>query len=419
MQAAGKITVQPWMRAPATVRVLSAVTSTGAVARFVGGCVRDAILERPVHDIDIALAMPPDQVMRLLQDAGITAVPTGIAHGTVTAVIDGQTFEITTLRADIETFGRRAKVAFVDDWMADAARRDFTFNAMFAAPDGTLYDPFGGQADLRAGCVRFVGDAATRIGEDVLRLLRYFRFHAYYGRTAPDDAALQACAASAHLLPTLSGERVAGELLRLLGAPAPAEILQLMADRDVLRHVLPDATAIATLRELVSIEDRRGDVDALRRLGAVLAVDGTGAAAVADRLRLSNRRKRRLTAIAEPGPVPNPAMPAATRRHFLYQSGVTAYRDRVMISWAEARNDTDNRGGTAEAWEAVLALADTWTAPAFPLRGTDALARGLSPGPAVGNILRGLETWWIDGDFRADRAACLAELDRVLAATRS
>ena len=417
MQAVGKITVQPWMSGPATVRVLSAVTSTGAEARFVGGCVRDAILDRPVHDIDIALGMPPDQVMRRLQTAGITVVPTGIAHGTVTAVIDGQTFEITTLRADVETFGRRAKVAFVDDWIADAARRDFTINAMFAAPDGTLYDPYGGQSDLRAGRVRFVGDAATRIREDVLRLLRFFRFHAYYGRTAPDDAALEACAAAAHLLPTLSSERVAGELLRLLNAPTPADILQLMADRGVLRHVLPEATAIARLRALVSIEDRRGGADALRRLGTVLAVDETGAAAVADRLRLSNQRKRRLTAMAGSSAAPRPATAAAERRHHLYRWGVTAYRDRVMIGWADTA--TDNSAESDEAWEQVLALPDTWTPPAFPLRGADALDRGLAPGPEVGNILRGLETWWIEGDFCADRAACLAELDRILAATQS
>ncbi len=417
MEAVGKIPVQPWMRAPATVRVLDALAASGSAARFVGGCVRDAILEREVRDIDIALGVPPEEVMRVLSAAAITVIPTGIAHGTVTAVVDGHHFEITSLRADVETFGRHAKVAFVDDWMADAARRDFTINAMFAAADGALYDPFGGMADVKAGRVRFVGDAAIRIREDVLRLLRFFRFYAHYGRTEPDTAALAACTQLAHLLPTLSGERVAGEVLRLLAAPAPAEIVQLMADHRVLRHVLPEASAIAGLRALVTIEAELGMVDALRRLGAVLTVGAAGAADVAQRLRLSNRQSERLSAICVT-PLASPCPPRAQRRQALYRWGNRGYRDWALINWATSRMIEDAERGDA-AWREALSLADEWTPPRFPLRGADVMTRGVAAGPEVGELLRAVETWWVDGDFAADRQACLAELDRRLAAIRS
>ena len=269
------------MSAKETRDVIAALTAKGARVRFVGGCVRDALLGRAVKDVDIATHDDPETVTALLKAAGIRAIPTGIAHGTVTAVTGAAHFEITTLREDVETDGRRAKVAFTDDWEADAARRDFTFNAIFCAPDGTIYDRFGGIEDLKAGRVRFVGDAETRLKEDVLRLLRFFRFHAWYGRGLPDPKGLDACRKFAHLLPNLSGERVAAETLRLLGAEDPSPVFALMRQEGILTHFLPEAQNIARLTALVALERGYGEADPLRRLAAVLDVTAAGAQGVA------------------------------------------------------------------------------------------------------------------------------------------
>ena len=284
------------MTAPETKAVIAALTAGGAEVRFVGGCVRDAAIGRAVTDVDIATHDLPETVIELLQAARLKVVPTGLKHGTVTAVVKGQHFEITTLRRDVETFGRHARVEFTDDWAADAARRDFTMNAMFLGIDGTLYDPFGGLADLRAGRVRFVGDARQRIKEDVLRLLRFFRFHARYGRGAPDAEGLAACRALAPLLPTLSAERVRDETLKLLRAPAPADVLRLMAREDILARYLPEAHKFERLAALTALPTERDAPDGLRRLAAVLDVDGAGAREVATRLRFSNAEIKRLGA---------------------------------------------------------------------------------------------------------------------------
>jgi poly(A) polymerase len=292
------------MTAPATRRVFAAVTADGAQARFVGGCVRDALLGRKVKDIDIATDAAPERVMRLLEAAGIRAIPTGIDHGTVTAVIERAHYEITTLRHDVETYGRHAKVAFTDDWMADASRRDFTMNALFCALDGTLFDPFGGMADALAGRVRFVGEPRARITEDVLRLLRFFRFQAHYGRTAPDPAALSACMALAPLLPRLSGERVQGEFLRLLRADDPVPVLRLMVERSIMAHLLPDAVRLDRLAGLIALERDPvlcpEDGDPLRRLAALLPDERAVGLRVAERLRLSNEETERLALLAAP-----------------------------------------------------------------------------------------------------------------------
>ncbi len=403
------------MTAPETVRVLSALTAEGAEVRFVGGCVRDAVLGRPVTDVDIATHLPPEAVMRLLEANGVKAIPTGLAHGTVTAVVGDAHFEITTLRRDVETYGRRAKVAFTNDWAVDAARRDFTINAMFAAPDGTLYDQFGGLADLRAGRVRFVGEPEQRIREDVLRLLRFFRFQAHYGREPPQEAALDACARLAPSLPNLSGERIAGEMFRLLAAPEPAGMLRLMAERGILAHLLPQATAFDRLQALVALEGPEAGADPLRRLAALVVGGAPAAEAVADRLRLSNEERERLAALAEPAARLDPRMPTRERRRWLYRLGRARYRDLALIASAEAgtRGRRDRR-----AWRGLIGLAEAWRAPAFPLRGRDAVALGVAAGPEVGSLLAELEKWWIAGDFAAGRAACLAELERRVA-TRS
>ncbi|MEE8333634.1 MAG: CCA tRNA nucleotidyltransferase [Alphaproteobacteria bacterium] len=404
MIEAGRLDARPWMAGKATRAVMLALSANGKPARFVGGCVRDALLDRPVKDVDIATPERPEEVMRLLDAAGIRAIPTGIKHGTVTAVIGRAHFEITSLRRDVETFGRHARVAFTDDWEEDAARRDFTMNALFCDPDGTLYDPTGGRADLEDGRVRFVGDAAARIEEDVLRLLRFFRFHGWYGKGAPDAAALDACRALASGLAGLSAERVWSELRRLLAAPDPASVLHLMETNTILAHVLAEADRIPRLAALCALEDRLGLApDPLRRLAAVITTDGDGA--LARRLRLSRADGKRLHALTAPDRRPNPAVATLENRITLYRLGPERFRDLVLIGWAGGAGKEDDA-----LWQALWALPETNPMPKFPLAGRDALAAGVPKGPRVGLLLADIEAWWIEGGFTADRKACLAQL---------
>ncbi len=406
------------MEAESTRAVIKAVTSAGAEARFVGGCVRAAVLGRAVKDIDIATGEPPERVIALLEKAGIKAIPTGLAHGTVTAVIGKAKFEITTLRLDVETDGRHAKVAFTDDWARDAARRDLTINAMFLAPDGQLFDPCGGLADLEEGRVRFVGDANLRIAEDVLRLLRYFRFFAEYDRPPPDAEALAACRDLAGELGKLSGERVRAELMKLLTAAGAAATLEIMAEEGILPHVLPEARAFARLAALCAIEDATEAPgvapDGLRRLACVLDVDGAGAKAVAARLRLSNADADRLTALAGRAEGLGPAADANAVRRRLYRLGADIYRDLALIEWAGAKAaDADLAETASDGYRAQLATADTWIAPSLPVGGEDVLALGVGAGPEVGALLERIEAWWLDQDFAPDREACLRKLKEL------
>jgi poly(A) polymerase len=399
-----RIAAQPWMVEPATLAVVGALAAGGAEARFVGGSVRDALLGLPICDIDIATPAPPERVIELLEKSGIQVVPTGLAHGTVTAIA-GQPprhFEITTLRRDVETYGRRARVAFDADWAADAARRDFTINAIFLMPDGTIDDPVGGLADLRAHRVRFVGDPATRIAEDVLRLLRYYRFEARFGTGSGDPQARAACRAAAHLLPSLSAERVAQEIVKLLDAPAPIAALQMMQEDGVLAVILPEASRLDRLQQMIAIEP---EPDALRRLAALIAADGAGAMAVAERLRFSNAWRDRLSGLAAPWPF-DPQGDASAQRRALYCLGAERYRDLGLLLAAEGAM---SRGRLTE----LQAFACEWTRPTFPLGGHDVAALGIPPGPRVGRLLDAVREWWQAGDFTADRAACLAHLTEI------
>jgi poly(A) polymerase len=403
---------QDWLTAPETRAVVDALTRDGGQARFVGGCVRDAWLGRAVKDIDLATPDPPETVMQRLQRAGIRAIPTGIDHGTVTAVIGDRHFEITTLRHDVETFGRRARVAFTDDWDADAARRDFTMNALSAEPDGTVHDPFGGIPDLEAGRVRFVGDAEARIGEDVLRLLRFFRFHAWYGRGEPDKVAIAACSRLAPLLPTLSGERVAAEILRLLMAPDPATAMALMRDHGVLQHFLPELSEIERLRMIVLIEDETGNRDAIRRLAALLPRETAAALAVAQRLKLSNADRDRLAALASPANAITPPLDERARRSALHRLGADLFRDLVLLDWAD-------QPAAAKRHRELLAAAEAWTPVVLPVKGQDLLDLGILAGPEVGRLLAEIERWWEEGDYRATREDCLSKLRALIGATRT
>lgn len=417
----GQLPLQDWMVADATKAVIAALTAEGAEVRFVGGCVRDSVLHRQIRDIDIATHDPPERVMALLGKAGIRAIPTGLAHGTITAVIGKAHFEITTLRCDVETFGRHARVEFTTDWALDAARRDFTINAMFCRPDGMIFDPFDGLADLGAGRVRFVGNATQRIDEDVLRLLRYFRFYAHYGRPPADIDAIEACRIQAPKLAGLSGERLCGEVMKLLQAPDPAGVLLLMQGHHILRHILPEARDFGRLRVLVFLE-RRGLVrpniapDPLRRLAAVLDVDKSGAETVAKRLKLSKAMAERLVALAAPLVMPDASMDEKAARRLLHRIGAALFRDLVLLAWSRRKAIGDRMPAReSERWVGLLDRSDSWQPVELPVHGRDLIALGVPHGPQIGIFLGAIERWWEAGDFRASRDETLERLGKLVA----
>ncbi|HEY3799045.1 MAG TPA: CCA tRNA nucleotidyltransferase [Caulobacteraceae bacterium] len=402
-----------WMVLPATKAVIAALEAAGGAgcARFVGGCVRNTLLRRPVDDIDIASTLTPDAVTKALISAGLKAVPTGIEHGTITAVAAGKPFEITTLRRDVETDGRRAVVAFTTDWAEDAQRRDFRLNALYAEPDGTLHDVTGeGVADARAGRIVFVGDAETRIREDALRILRFFRFLAWYGKGAPDAAGLAACAELRELIHHLSAERVSAELLKLLAAEDPRESVRLMAQSGVLSVALPEAQGLARFEQLVVIEtEMLFTEDPLLRLAALLPNDPALGVAVAERLRLSNAQRDRLEAALAPAPPLKSWMSPKETRQLVYRLGAEPFCDRATLAWAAS-----DRPAATTQWRALLPTASSWTAPKFPLTGDEVMAAGVAKGPLVGEVLREVESWWIDSDFPNDKLALIEQLKAVV-----
>lgn len=401
MKPAETIAVAEWMRHPAATAVLSVLVEGGHRGRFVGGAVRNHLLGLPVTDFDIATDALPQRTLDLCAAAGLKAIPTGIEHGTVTVIVDREPVEVTTLRRDVETDGRRAVVAFTDDWAQDAARRDFTLNALYLDADGTLYDPTGaGIDDARARRICFVGAPETRIREDVLRILRFFRFHAAYGRDGLDPEGLAACAALAPRMARLSGERVWKELSRLLIAPRAGDVLTTMAEVGVARHLWDGPVDAGRAVALIDLEGALGlTSDPLRRLAALVA-EPDGGETVAERLKLSNAETKRLTAA-----LATPAEPPAddqARRAAIYRLGAEPFTDARLLRAAETGEDVVDD----------LAAARSWTRPVFPLGGGDVTALGIPPGPRIGELLRRVEAWWIMGDFAADAEACRAELHR-------
>ena len=404
---------QAWLSAPATRAVMAALQAAGGAdcARFVGGCVRNALSGHPVEDVDIATVLHPDVVTQALTAAGLKAVPTGLDHGTVTAIADHQPFEITTLRRDLETDGRHAVVAFTTDWAEDARRRDFRLNALYADADGRLYDPIGeGVADARAGRIVFVGDPRQRILEDALRILRFFRFQAWYGRGEPDADALAACAALKDKLDGLSAERVAKELLKLLAAPDPRPAMRPMQATGVLGQVLPEAGGLWRFERLVGIETGASP-DALSRLGALLPDDPAVGGACAQRLRFSVAQRERLSAMLGVSPRLTAAMSPRALRQAVYRLGADVFCDRALLAWAVSTSEVSNR-----FWRELLTQARAWLAPRFPLTGDDALAAGAPKGPKVGQALRAVEDWWVENDFPDDRPALIERLKAAIAA---
>lgn len=380
---------QPWLTSSATAAVFDALEAAGGpdCARFVGGSVRNALVGRPVDDYDIATRLKPEDSMAALQARGIKVVPTGLAHGTVTAVSEKKPYEVTTLRKDVETDGRHAVVAFTDDWAEDAARRDFRLNALYADRTGAIFDPTGqGVADALAGRVVFVGDANTRIEEDYLRILRFFRFFAWYGRAEPDPEGLAACAAHAEGLTRLSAERVSKELLKLLAAPDPRPSVHAMAGAGVLTRLFPPVADLTAFDAIAEASD-----DPVLRLSALLPNDPAAVAGIAQGLRLPRVAEARLAAAAE-GPL-DPATDAKTLRALTYRLGKQAVADRIRRGGA-IRPGSD----TAPA----LTLIEDWPVPRMPVGGRDLSKLGLDPGPEHGRILKAFEAEWIAEDFPAD-----------------
>ena len=385
-----KLDAKRWRKTRGVARILKALGSRDGLTRYVGGAVRDDLLGLPVSDIDFATRLRPDEVIARLQAAHIKAVPTGIEHGTITAVADGQPAEVTTLRADVATDGRRATVAFTDDWMADASRRDFTINALYADPEsGEVHDYFGGLDDLQARRVRFIGDPLVRIAEDHLRILRFFRFHARFGEGSPDAAAIDACTARANDLMALSRERIADEILKLLGLTDPSATVALMIERGILSPVIPEIGSAARLAKLVAAEaEGKFEPDAIRRLSALLPPVPDQAEAVAARLKLSNKARKRLAVAAA-------AQIAGDTRALAYWIGVEGAQDRLLLA-----------GRPAEA----AALGD-WPLPRLPITGGQLIKRGVPQGPEVAKSLQAIERAWVAAGFPAGEAfaALLAE----------
>lgn len=390
-------------------RVLDILDRDGEEARVVGGAVRNALIGDPVHEIDIATTALPEEVLRRAKASQLRAVPTGIDHGTITLLVDGVPYEVTTLREDVETYGRKAKVAFGRDWRRDAERRDFTINALSLSRDGVVHDYVGGLADLEARRVRFIGDPAARIAEDYLRILRFFRFHAAYGEGDPDHAALHACIAARGGLVSLSRERVRMEMLKLLIAPRAANAVRAMADAGLLSMILGGVPYLLALEKMIAIETAAGEQpDAIRRLGALAAFVTEDAERLLERLRLSNTERERLVGMADGWWRIGADLTPHAARALLYRLGRGWFTDRVLLAWSRSREGVDD-----SRWRDLAALPTRWQSPSCPIGAADLMARGVSKGPSLGAALRAAEAAWIAADFPSDPAVIAAIADRA------
>jgi poly(A) polymerase len=408
MKPATSIDVNSWRAQAQTQTVMKALSVGGQPARFVGGCVRDALLGLPVKDIDIATPEPPERVTELVEQAGLRAIPTGIDHGTITALCDGIPFEITTLRRDVETFGRHARVSYTNDWQEDAARRDLTLNALYCDPDGTVFDPVGGLADLKEGRICFVGDARARIEEDVLRLLRFFRFYAYYGIGTADPEAIAACREMAPQIETLSVERVWKEMSRLLLAPDPAPAFDLMATNGVLSHLLPEVVDSDRLPALIKAEVATQTApDYLRRLATIVEPEKDGSRALAARLKFSNADRDQFCGLCDPVVRPDPGIDLKQNRVALYRLGPELFSEFILVRAAQ-EPDQD--------WLSLFPLPQTSPVPLFLITGQDVVDLGVPTGNEIGALLVQVEKWWIAGDFQADRESSLMHLQSLVIA---
>lgn len=390
----------PWLKSGPASRVLALLNGDGEEARVVGGAVRNTLLNLPIGDIDIATTALPDEVVRRARSAGIKSVPTGIEHGTVTLVAEGQPFEVTTLREDTETFGRKARVAFGRDWVRDAERRDFTINGLSIDAAGLVHDHVGGLADIAGRRVRFIGEAGARIAEDYLRILRFFRFHAAYGKGELDRAGYLACIEGRAGLASLSAERMRMEMLKLLVADGAGGAVLAMSDAGLLQSMCGGVVYTGTFAAMVAAERSMGfSPSAVRRLAALTVAVTEDAKRVAVRLRLSNAEAKALDSMGHRW-WRFASKDEARARQLLYRLGEDPYRDRLMLAWARA----DVAGGAAR-WQELATLPQRWSAPKFPLKAADFIARGIAEGPALGHVLTLAEDAWLAADFPLDPPA--------------
>ena len=400
----------PWLTAGGTARVLGLLNTGGEEARVVGGTVRNALLGLPPGDMDIATTALPDEVMRRAKAAGIKSVPTGIDHGTITLVIEGEPYEVTTLREDTETFGRKAKVAFGRDWVKDAERRDFTMNGLSVDARGVVHDHVGGIADAKARRVRFIGDPDQRIAEDFLRILRFFRIHAAFGAGDPDRNGYLACIRGRAGLASLSAERVRMEMLKLLVAGGASAAVLAMAEGGLLQALIGGVAYTGPLSAMIAIERELGlAASSTRRLAALTVAVTEDAKRVAVRLRLSNAETKALDSMGHRW-WRFASKDEANARRLLYRLGPERYHDRVLLGWARTGGDV-----TSMRWRALAELPQRWTAPKFPLKAADFIARGLAEGPALGHVLTLAEDAWLAADFPLEETALATIADQAAA----
>ena len=390
MKTLPSLSKAPWLNEPRLQQVMHVITAAGGEVRVAGGAIRNSLLGEPISDVDLATTMLPEDVMRVCKAAGFGVHPTGLAHGTITVVNKGLPFEVTTLRLDMGTDGRRAVVAFTDDWQEDALRRDFTINAMYCDVTGKIYDFTNGYADVLRKRVRFVGGASGRIKEDYLRILRFFRFHARYGKGAPDRASLAACVKLKSGLKKISAERIHSEIMKLLVATRAVETLKVMASARILKTIIPHTDDWRVFKRLPE--------DSLLRL-YVLAKKPQD---LKDRLRLSNSEALRISSLSV-APELSPKFSKAEQRALLYHIGAETWLDAVHVAWA--------RSHAKMPWQALLDLPEQWPIPKFPVTGKDLLANGVPSGPAMGKVLQQLEDWWVASDFKPPRDELLQRID--------
>jgi poly(A) polymerase len=410
MSGARVLSDAPWLSSGPAARVLVLLNRNGEEARVVGGAVRNALMNIPIGDIDIATTALPDEVVRRAKAAGIKSVPTGIDHGTVTLVVEGHPFEVTTLREDTETFGRKAKVAFGRDWVRDAERRDFTINGLSVDADSVVHDHVGGLDDIAARRIRFIGDPDQRIAEDYLRILRFFRFHAAYGHGEPDRAGYLACIAGRAGLAGLSAERIRMEMLKLVVAQGAGPAVAAMGDGGLLLPIFGGVTYAGSFAAMIAAEHELGlTPSAVRRLGALAVAVTEDARRVATRLRLSNVETKALDSMGHRWWRLSDMDEARARRR-LYRLGEEAYRDRLLLAWARS-----GAGHHTAPWRELATLPQRWQAPKFPLKAADFVARGIAEGPALGHVLTLAEDAWLAADFPSDPAALSGIADQTVA----
>lgn len=395
---------QPWLTSPAAARVMDALDAARpGSARFVGGCVRNALLDEPVADIDIATQLTPDQVEAAMRAADIAVHATGIEHGTLTVVANHHPFEITTLRQDVETDGRRATVAFTEDWAVDAQRRDFRMNALYADRAGQVFDPTGGGlADIASRSIVFVGDPETRLREDYLRILRFFRFYAWYGHSKPDATGLAACSKLRSGLSGISAERIWTETRKLLSAPNPMPSLEAMEASGVLAQLMPAAKGLDLTRKLVALDAAEGfKPDPMLRFLSLFWKDAPAVHSVANQLKMSNDERHRLNWSAKDETALSADITPKALRAALYRSTRQVIRDCAMLAWASEA--TPN-------WRNLITQIDAWQRPTMPITGADLLAINIPEGPQLGAALRRLEQLWLESDFQLSQSELLKHL---------